>query len=347
MNTLRSITIALCIFLCGHALAQTQSMDAELSALTEKLAAQIKDHGSKKVTVLDFTDLQGGSSELGKYIAEQLTVDFVMTKRDFSVLDRANLKSILAEHKLTATGLVDPENAKKLGQFAGVDALIIGTIIPVNTNINLTAKIITTDTAEIIGAAKAGFAADNTVQQLLSHPAKPEDITGASQQLPNAPSKQFGNLIVSIYKLRSLNNGIIEVDLDIQNKGDKNTIAVAMYHDKCFVPPCTLQSSLVAGDGTQFISYDEGLTGIGSTRFSPKPLTEVEPGGDIKASIKFLPRGRISDSVTTFTFQAELVVNQNYNANAYDNLPLDQNAALPLYCKLQNLVLELPVKNGQ
>jgi len=70
--------------------------------------------GKKKVTVLDFTDLQGGASELGKYIAEQLTVNLVMGKREFSVLDRANLKSILAEHKLTSTGLVDPENAKKL-----------------------------------------------------------------------------------------------------------------------------------------------------------------------------------------------------------------------------------------
>jgi len=42
-----------------------------------------------------------------------------MSKRDFSVLDRANLNSILAEHKLTAKGLVDPENAKKLGMFSG------------------------------------------------------------------------------------------------------------------------------------------------------------------------------------------------------------------------------------
>lgn len=347
MNPKRFVTTILCLVLCSHTIAQAQDMDTELSKLTEDLAAKIKDHGSKKVTVLDFTDLQGGSSELGKYIAEQLTVDFVMTKRDFSVLDRANLKSILAEHKLTATGLVDPENAKKLGQFAGVDALIIGTIIPVNTNINLTAKIITTDTAEIIGAAKAGFAADNTVQQFLSRPVKPEDITGASQQLPNAPSKTFGNLVVSVHNLRTLNNNIIQIDLDFQNKSDKNTIAVAMYQDKCFSPRCALQSSLVAGDGTQFISYDEDLTGIRSTRFSPKPLTEVEPGGDIKASIKFLPRGRISDSVTTFTFQAELVVNQNYIASAYNNLPLDQNSTLPPYCKLQNLVLDIPVKNGK
>ena len=58
-----------------------------------------------------------------------MTVNFVMGKRDFSVLDRADLKKILAEHKLTALGLVDPDNAKKLGQFAGVDALIMGNMV--------------------------------------------------------------------------------------------------------------------------------------------------------------------------------------------------------------------------
>src|ERR1035438_1809081 len=133
MKTHRLPAIVLCLVLCGH-IARTQDMDTELTKLTEDLAGKIKANGSKKITVLDFTDLQGGSSELGKYIAEQLTVDFVMTKRDFAVLDRANLKSILAEHKLTATGLVDPENAKQLGKFAGVDALIIGTIIPKGPN---------------------------------------------------------------------------------------------------------------------------------------------------------------------------------------------------------------------
>jgi hypothetical protein len=143
-----------------------------------------------------------------------------------------------------------------------------------------------------------------------------------------------------------LNNNFIEVDLTFQNKSDKNSIAVAMYHDVCYAPPCSLQSSLVAGDGTQFSCDDSDLTGIGSTRFSPKPLTEVEPGGEIKASIRFRPHGRISDSVTTVTLQAELVVNQDYKPRDYDNLRLDQNS-LPPHCKLQNLVLEIPVTNAK
>ncbi len=169
MNLHRILIAILCSVLCGRALAQ--DMDTELASLTEKLATAIKDQGKKKIAVIDFADLQGGTSELGKYIAEQMNVDFVMAKRDFSVLDRANLKSILAEHKLTSKGLIDPDNAKKLGMFAGVDALILGTIIPKGQNISLTAKIITTDTAEIVGAGRAQFKADANVQQLMSQQA--------------------------------------------------------------------------------------------------------------------------------------------------------------------------------
>jgi TolB-like protein len=341
MNPRRFITTILCIAVCGHALAQ--DIDSQLSDLATNLAAQVNGQGKKKVAVLDFTDLQGGSSELGKYIAEQLTVNLVMGKRDFSVLDRANLKSILAEHKLTSEGLVDPENAKKLGMFSGVDALVLGTIIPKGQNVSLNAKIITTDTAEIIGAARAEFKSDDTVQQLAAKPVKPEDPAGASQPESTGISQQFGNLNVIIDRLRVVDYKFIEIDLTLQNTGNKNSIAVAFLHDVCYVQPCFLDSTLVAGDGTQYVSHDSGLRGIAATRWSPKPLTEIDPGGQIKASMLFEPRGTISDSVTTFTLQAELVVNHNYNASDYDNLQLDQQSLTP-YCKLEYLNLDIPFK---
>src|SRR5690349_5887577 len=142
MNSLRVTLSTLCFIYFSMSFVQGQEVDKELSGLADKLSSLIKENGRKKVTVLDFTDLQGVESELGKYIAEQLTVNLVMVKKDFSVLDRANLRKILTEHQLTTTGLVDPENAKRLGQFAGVDALILGTIIPKNQKITLTAKII-------------------------------------------------------------------------------------------------------------------------------------------------------------------------------------------------------------
>src|SRR6185437_6709333 len=167
MKLNRIIIILSAFILGGTALVRGQDMDTAISNVASNLAAVIQKQEKKKVAVIDFSDLEGRSSDLGKYVAEQLTVDLVMVRHDFSVLDRGNLRKILAEHKLTSTGLVDPDNAKKLGQFAGVDAIILGTVTPKKQNVAVTAKIITTDTAEIVGAAKVEFKTDDSVQQLI------------------------------------------------------------------------------------------------------------------------------------------------------------------------------------
>jgi len=106
MNPQRLVRAVLLWAVCSNCFAQSQSMESELSTLADKLASQIKEQEKKKVAVLDFTDLQSNSSELGRYIAEQLTVNLVIARKNFSILDRANLQRVLAEHKLTAAGIM-------------------------------------------------------------------------------------------------------------------------------------------------------------------------------------------------------------------------------------------------
>lgn len=338
MKLRTSLILILSFLFCASMLAEDSGMDKELSDLATKLATLTKDNAKKKVTVLDFTDLQGGASELGRYIAEELTVDLVMVKKDFSVLDRANLRKILAEHKLTASGLVDPENAKKIGRFAGVDALILGTIVPKGVKVALTAKIITTDTAEIVGAAKAEFKSDENVQKLSSQAALND--SGLSPTQSRAPSQDFTNLRVNVDKLTITDEGLVIVSFSFQNKSAQNSIAVAFYHEPCYVPPCFLRTTLIAANGKKLECDDGDLKGVGSMRFGPDPLTEIEPGGTIKASLAF-GRGRLERKTTSFSLQSELVVNQNYKASAYANYQPNENS-LPPGCKVHNLVLDIP-----
>jgi TolB-like protein len=243
-------------FLCAllFLLAQTgttsaQDMDAAMSKLTEDIAARIQTNGNKKLTVLDFTDLQGETSELGRYLAEQVTVNFVFTNRTFSVLDRANLKKILAEHKLTTTGLVDPENAKKLGMFAGVDAMVFGNVVLVGTEVNVVVKIIATETAEVVGGAKARFKADDNLKKLLSQPPKPEEpkpaiavptTAPAAAEPPKPPqtpaSKPFGDLQASIesflYNPGDSFYGYVTFTLLLTNSSATDSYGVALKQDR-------------------------------------------------------------------------------------------------------------------
>jgi TolB-like protein len=304
-----ALTTILCFVFCTHALAQgqTQEMDKELSDLAEKLATPITDHSRKKVTVLDFTDLQGNPSELGKYIAEQLTINFVMGKREFAVLDRANLRKILEEHKLTASGLVDPENAKKLGQFAGVDALILGTIIPSSADIQLTAKVITTDTAEIIGANRARFTHSPSVALMLTNSVASQTTDGGIPQLSQAAvskalqvdknSQVIGDLLVKVESLKHIRAGnnnnswpptpdSFVATLVLANLNSSKALSIALTYSR---PPSSLTNK--RGDELTTGQYMNWVSGLGQAqgmndRFQGQ-FTEIPSGKSVKATIKY------------------------------------------------------------
>lgn len=237
MKTYRFILSALCLVLCGPIPTRAQDMDEAVAKLTEEISVRIKENGNKKVTVLDFTDLQGNATELGRYLAEQVTVNFVLVKRDFSVLDRANLRRILDEHKLTSTGLIQPENAKKLGMFAGVDAMIFGTVVPVGSQLSLVVKIITTEAAEVVGGAKTKFKMDEALKQMMTQPAKSEDLKAqekAEQKktTPKAPPpKAFGDLLawVESFNLDQGDQvyGSVTFSIVVTNSSDSLTYGMA------------------------------------------------------------------------------------------------------------------------
>lgn len=325
MKIHRTLILVLCLAISLPTFSLAQDIDTELAALTEKLAKPISAHSRKKIAVIDFTDLQGGpSGELGKYIAEQLTVDFVMNKRDFAVLERANLKSILAEHKLTSTGVIDPDNAKKIGMFAGVDALIVGTITPKGQTINVTAKIITTDSAEIIGAAKASFKADSTVNDLIAKPvtdAKAVDQGDESAQV----SKVFGDARIEVQSLGIVNGKELEMTLKIINKNPKKSIWFALNTDDGY----HLRTVLTDTNGSQFPGNNLSLSGIPAgiqfqtivgthldtkTRFNP--AIEIQPTESVTGSFKFYsPQARIPEP-GKYRLQMEILVGHNFTPNA-------------------------------
>ena len=123
----------------------------ELRPLASELATSISNSGRKTAAVVDFTDLQGCVTELGRYIAEDLSVALVSDAKGFDVVDRTSLKTILQEHQLASTGIIDPATARKLGQIAGVDALVTGTIAPLGETVHISAKVLDTQSAKILG----------------------------------------------------------------------------------------------------------------------------------------------------------------------------------------------------
>jgi len=204
-----------------------QTLDQEMSGLAGRLSKQLAALGFKHVAATDFTDLQGQPTELGRFLSEQLAVEIV-SSGGVSMVDRANIKSILAEHKLTEQGLVNPANAKKLGEFAGVDAILIGNVTSLDDGIVLMVKAIATSSADIVAAGKIKFPRTSEIQQLLnrgisgsslgaiSPAASGGDNGGTIYQTANAiATKDLGSLRVMLksvlpMKLKDQNGGSVD-----------------------------------------------------------------------------------------------------------------------------------------
>ena len=155
----------------------------EIKDLSSVMTVNIANAGKKTVAVVDFTDLQGNVTELGRFLAEEFSVALAGSGKGFEVVDRTHLKSIITEHKLSATGLIDPQTARKLGKIAGVEALITGTITPFGDSIRLSVKVLDTETAKMISASSGNIAKTKAIEELL---ARGIDVTTASGERPIA-----------------------------------------------------------------------------------------------------------------------------------------------------------------
>jgi len=142
--------------------------EKEINSLSISMAEKISKAGKVRVAVVDFTDLQGNVTELGRFIAEEFSVSLAGAGKGFKVIDRVHLKSIIREHKLSATGLIDPGTARQLGKIAGVEALVTGTITPFGESVRLSIKILDTATAEVIDANRGNIPKTKAIDELLA-----------------------------------------------------------------------------------------------------------------------------------------------------------------------------------
>jgi len=144
------------------------SQGPAVNTLSSGLSDIANRSGRKTIAVVDFTDLQGCVTELGRYMAEDVSVALVNNAKGFDVIDRTNLRVLMQEHKLASTGIIDPETARQLGKVAGVDALVTGTIAPLSDSVHVSAKVLDTETAKMLGGITADIPRTKTVDELLA-----------------------------------------------------------------------------------------------------------------------------------------------------------------------------------
>ena len=166
IGLITGFVLLITFFLTG--IQSSMAYEKQIQSLSAFMAGKIATAGKRTIAVVDFTDLQGNVTELGRFLAEEFSVALAGASKGFEVIDRTHLKSIMAEHKLASKGIIDPQTARKLGKIAGVGALITGTITPFGDSIRLSVKVLDTETARMISASTGNIAKTDAIEELLA-----------------------------------------------------------------------------------------------------------------------------------------------------------------------------------
>ena len=160
-------SLTLVLFICSlHCAVEAQTLDQRASELSQQIARNMETGQKRRIAVLEFTDLQGQVTNFGRYLSEELITRLYGSNK-FTVVERQLLNKVIAEQKLSLTGVVDPDSAKKLGNVLGVDAIVSGTIADRGDTLKINARLIDTQTGEVFSAAATEMMKDKEVLALL------------------------------------------------------------------------------------------------------------------------------------------------------------------------------------
>ena len=156
----------LALLLAGTSGVYAQEIDVQ--GLASKLAPAITNSGKRAVAVVDFVDLDGNRTQFGRYLAEELSVSLFSLAAHIEVVDRAHVKTILAEHKLAEKGLVDPATVRQAASLVGADLLVTGTVTQLGGTVHITAKVLSADSGRIVGAASSDLPRTKKIDDMLA-----------------------------------------------------------------------------------------------------------------------------------------------------------------------------------
>lgn len=107
-------------------------------------------------TVVEFT-VRGDLDEQAGAILADLMMSAIANSNRFTLKDRLPLSAaakIAKSQELGSTGLIDPKTAAELGRVYGVDAVVTGGVSKLGDLITVTARLIDTKTASLLGSGQ-------------------------------------------------------------------------------------------------------------------------------------------------------------------------------------------------
>jgi len=198
------------------------TLETQLQDLADQISLSLTKEQSTKVAIIEFSDLQGQVTRLGRFIAEELTTR-LFRSGSFEVIERQLLSKVLQEQQLTLTGILDAESAVKLGKLLGVQAIASGTITDLGESLKVNARLIFTQTGKVFAVAAVTIPKDNTVRALLQGTV--DDVPGTSRPEAEVLSGPFRIAFISARR----QGRAVVCQLQITNESEDDADFVIAY----------------------------------------------------------------------------------------------------------------------
>ncbi|HSK78159.1 MAG TPA: FlgO family outer membrane protein [Thermoanaerobaculia bacterium] len=170
MNTKRNLgsigLLLLSLLLVASPSGAQKSLSDGVEELAAKLAKSYGDGQRGKVAIVPLRELGGGENLLGTYIAETLTNSFFEAGyRD--IVERQMLDRALQELKLSLTGMIDGDSAKKIGKFLHADLVVGGTMTDLGGEVSVNCRMFAVETGQVVAVAATKIVKDDSVKSML------------------------------------------------------------------------------------------------------------------------------------------------------------------------------------
>lgn len=178
----------------GTVNAGSFNLNNGLETLTLRISNEMDMAQMHYIGVVDFSDLNGSTSELGVFISEELTTRLHDTQK-FKLVERRLLYKVIEEQRLGLSGLLDEKSVKVIGKILGVDSLCTGTITDLGETFKVNARMISVETGQIFAVAAVEINKNDAIRILMRKYTQIKQDAERLQQKSNKATKM--NLLIN------------------------------------------------------------------------------------------------------------------------------------------------------
>jgi len=197
-----------------------QTLDSALIELVDQIVLSLSQNQKTKIAVIEFSDIQGNITNLGKYLAEELTTRLYLTG-SFEVVERQLLNKVIEEQQLGLTGYIDDNTAVSLGNILGIDAIASGSITDLGKNVKVNARLISAESGKVFSVASVKIPKDETICMLLGQIYESKDNSKSeAKKSTNARIEKEGLIFEMIEARMSDRTVIIKIEITNTTEDD-------------------------------------------------------------------------------------------------------------------------------